>query len=151
MKTSNKNEIRNLIREYILLELENAPERKTNDISLLSEDSFDLAVDRSIGNFEKDAKGKEKELDLDKFVSGIHSFSEHIQDQIDLKGILLRRVANYITKSYDEATSKEVLRLLEDTFGLSTDSSFHASEPSLNNVPIAKNGYPDASGGGGPG
>lgn len=143
---SNKREIEQLIREFVLLELDDAPERKTNDSKLLSDDSLDLAIDRSIGNFEKDAKG-EDDLDLDKFVSSINTFVEHAEDQLDIRGIIVRRVANFITKSYDEKMSQEVLRMLEDTFGLSADPSYHQSEPELSSVPVAKNGGPDVAGG----
>lgn len=143
---SNKKEIEQLIREFVLLELDDAPERKTNDSKLLSDDSLDLAIDRSIGNFEKDAKG-EDDLDLDKFVSSINTFVEHAEDQLDIRGIIVRRVANFITKSYDEKMSQEVLRMLEDTFGLSADPSYHQSEPELSSVPVAKNGGPDVAGG----
>lgn len=164
-----KREIEKLIREFVLLELETAPERKSNDINQLSDDSLDLAIDRSISNFEKDAKGSgggspppqgDAEdgapegdaggvFDMNKFVSSINTFAEHMPEQLDLKGVLVRRVANYLTKAYDEKVSKEVLRMLEDTFGLSTDPSYHSSEPSDNSIPVAKNGGPDANGPGG--
>jgi hypothetical protein len=144
-----KREIENLIREFVLLELEDAPERKENDINQLSDDSLDLAVDRSIGNFEKDAKGQDGQLDLNKFVSGLAGFADHMPEQLDLKGVLVRRVANFVSKNYDPKMSKEVLRMLEDTFGLSTDPSYHQSEPELSNIPVAKNGGPDANGPGG--
>lgn len=154
-----RKEIEKLIREFVLLELEAAPDRKSNDPSQMSDDSLDLAIDRSISNFEKDAKGnssktpspngEEGVFDMNKFVSGIAGFAEHMPEQLDLKGILLRRVANYLSKNYDEKVSKEVLHMLEDMFGLSTDSSYHQSEPDLSAVPVAKNGGPDANGPGG--
>ena len=142
----NKKSVKELIREFVLLELEQNPSRKANDINQFSDDSIDLQLDRSISSFDKSAKS-DQGLELKKFVADIALMAEHIPDQIDLKGVLVRRVANYLTKAYDDKVSKEVLKMLEDNYGLSTDTSFRRDTVDDSEVPISKTGGPDASGG----
>lgn len=150
VKMENRKEIENLIREFVLLELEDNPQRKTNDLAQLEDDSVDLQLDSSISSFDKSAKDQDGTLQMSKFASDIATLADHLEDQIDLKGALVRRVANYLTKAYDDKVSQEVLRMLEDSFGLSTDPSFRPGEIDANQVPVSKDGGPDATPGGAP-
>lgn len=144
---SERKEIEKLIREYVLLEFEESPQRKSTDVNQLADDSVDSAMDRSIASFDKSAKDKDGQLQIDKFVSDIAIMIDHVQEHIDLKGIVVRRIANYLTKSYDEKVSKEVLRMLQDGFGISSNPSYHQDFVDDREVPVAKNGGPDAAGG----
>ncbi len=143
---SNKREVEKLIREFVMLEMESVPQRKDTDINQMSGDSLDLAMDHSIASFDKSAKGKDGQLQMEKFVSDLAIMADHIEDQLDLKGTLVRRVANYLTKAYDEKVSKEVLRMLEDAFGVSSDPSYQSSSVDASAVPLSKDGGPDPSG-----
>jgi hypothetical protein len=143
-----KKEVENLIREFVLLELEQNPQRKATDVNQLADDSLDVAMDRNITNFDKNAKS-DQGLAIEKFTADVARFAEHLEQQLDMKGVLVRRVANYVSKTYDEKVSKEVLRVLEEEFGLSTDPSHEASGVQDRDVPLGANAGPDANGPGG--
>lgn len=143
---SNKKEVEKLIREFVMLEMEAVPQRKGTDINQMSGDSLDLAMDHSIASFDKSAKGQDGQLQMEKFVSDLAIMADHIEDQLDLKGTLVRRVANYLTKAYDEKVSKEVLRMLEDAFGISSDPSYQSSSVDASAIPLSKDGGPDPNG-----
>lgn len=62
-----------------------------------------------------------KKLDMMSFASDVARLVEKSDMLLDVKGTIVRRALNYITKNYDPKQAKDVAQILENNFGVSSE------------------------------
>lgn len=62
-----------------------------------------------------------KKLDLVSFASDIARLVEKSDNLLDVKGAIVRRALNYVSKNYDPKQAKDVAQILENNFGVSAE------------------------------
>lgn len=65
----------------------------------------------------------ENPLDLMSFATDIARLVEKSDSLLDVKGAIVRRALNYVTKNYDSKQAKDIAQILENNFGVSADPS----------------------------
>ena len=80
----------------------------------------------------------EKQLDVMAFADNVARLVEKLDNLIDVKGTLVRRALNYVTKNYDPKQAKEVQQVLEGNFELSPEAHADGYDDNDNVPPNAK-------------
>lgn len=62
-----------------------------------------------------------KKLDLVSFASDIARLVEKSDNLLDVKGAIVRRALNYVSKNYDPKQAKDIAQILENNFGVSAE------------------------------
>lgn len=62
-------------------------------------------------------------IDAVAFCDSVARLVEKSDNLLDVKGTIIRRALNYVTKNYDAKQAKEVQQVLEGNFGLTPDAS----------------------------
>lgn len=65
--------------------------------------------------------GGGQDLDLVTFADNLARLIEKHETLLDIKGTIVRRALNYVTKNYDAKQSKELAQILEGNFGITVD------------------------------
>lgn len=139
--------LRELIREFVLLELE-TERRRADDPEMLSDDSLDTMVDSSLEGFDRQSK-EGKEFSPSVFAANVARYIDHANQQLDISGAVARRAVNHVTKAYDAQKAKEFQRVLADDFGIHVDPSARLGDVDDEQVPTAALGGPPPANPGG--
>lgn len=62
-----------------------------------------------------------KRLDMMSFASDIARLVEKSETLLDIKGAIVRRSLNYVTKNYDTKQAKDIAQILQNNFGVSIE------------------------------
>lgn len=132
------------------------------DPNQLQNDSFDAQVDRIFLQSDKqkddenqfesflreeadDADNTEtstKQIDAVSFADGIARLAEKFENVIDIKGTIVRRAINYVTKNYDPKQAKTVQQVLAGNFGLEVTDNPSMDDGEGDKTPVAKGAGP---------
>lgn len=77
-----------------------------------------------------------KELDALTFADNVARLVEKHESLLDIRGTIVRRALNWVTKNYDAKQSKEVKQILEGNFGITPDNANDSYEDDM--APPAK-------------
>jgi hypothetical protein len=76
------------------------------------------------------------------FADGIARLAEKFENVIDIKGTIVRRAINYVTKNYDPKQAKTVQQVLAGNFGLEVTDNPSMDDGEGDKTPVAKGAGP---------
>lgn len=132
----------------LLIENEPAPQVQQTDPTQYENASLDAQVDKFILDADPSGQGQTQEslvreaddeasppsdpnlgkppvptkrLDMMSFATDIARLVEKSENLLDIKGTIVRRALNYVSKNYDPKQAKDVAQILENNFGVSAE------------------------------
>jgi len=155
IKLVNK-DLKKLVKETLttIFEADEAPaQQQDQQPNLLNDDSLDAKVDAFLVQAES-AQESSMEESIKKFVNqlleadtpegaapqepktlNVHVFAresarliDNLENLLDLRGIILRRCLNFVSKNYDEQTKKQVEDILSQDFSISQKSELEKED-----------------------
>lgn len=82
----------------------------------------------------------QQQIDTMSFCDAVARLVEKADSLLDIKGTIVRRALNYVSKNYDQKQAQEVQQVLEGNFNLAPDGSDTYSDE---NVPAAVGAGPE--------